>query len=212
MIRKYLLAGLFTLLPLVVTLWILRGIFTALVGIFREPLTFLAHLAHVPDPPTWALALFSALATVLLLLVVGALMGNFIGLQLLSWMDDLMMSLPVVKTVYGATRQLMGAIQSGQGGSFKEVVVVEWPHPGSYTLGFVASRDCSWAIPGGQGMLAVYIPTAPNPTSGYVIMIEASKVKPADLSADQALTWAISGGVVVPPRTGTGSFRMPERP
>src|SRR5512133_1098981 len=212
MIRKYLLAGLFTLLPLVVTLWILRGIFTALVGIFRDPLTFLAHLIHVPDPPTWALALFSALATVLLLLLVGALMGNFIGRQLLSWLDELMMSLPVVKTVYGATRQLMGAIQSGRGGSFKEVVAVEWPHPGSYTLGFVASRDCSWAIPGGQGMLAVYIPTAPNPTSGYVIMIEASKVRPADLSADQALTWAISGGVVVPPRTGTGSFRLPEKP
>jgi uncharacterized membrane protein len=212
MIRKYLLAGLFTLLPLVVSLWILRGIFTALVGIFREPLTFLAHLMHVPDPPTWALALLSALATALLLLLVGALMGNFIGRQLLSWMDDLMMSLPVVKTVYGATRQLMGAIQSGRGGSFKEVVVVEWPYPGSYTLGFVASRDCSWAIPGGQGMLAVYIPTAPNPTSGYVIMIEASKVSPVDVSADQALTWAISGGVVVPPRTGTGSFRMPERP
>jgi uncharacterized membrane protein len=212
MIRKYLLAGLFTLLPLVVTLWILKGIFTALVGIFREPLTFLAHLIHVPDPPTWSLALFSALATVLLLLVVGALMGNFIGRQLLAWMDELMMSLPVVKTVYGATRQLMGAIQSGQGGSFKEVVVVEWPHPGSFTLGFVASRDCSWAIPGGQGMIAVYVPTAPNPTSGYVVMIEASKVKPADLTADQALTWAISGGVVVPARTGTGSFRMPEKP
>lgn len=212
MIRKYLLAGLFTLLPLVVTLWILRGIFTALVGIFREPLTWAAHLMRVPDPPAWALTLLSALTTLVLLVVVGALMGNFIGRQLLAWLDELMMSLPVVKTVYGATRQLMGAIQSGQGGSFKEVVIVEWPHPGSYTLGFVASRDCSWAIPGGQGMIAVYVPTAPNPTSGYVIMIEASKVKPAELSADQALTWAISGGVVVPIRTGTGSFRMPERP
>lgn len=212
MIRKYLLAGLFTLLPLVVTLWILKGIFTALVGISREPLTWVAHLARMPDPPTWALAALSALATVLLLLGVGALMGNFIGRQLLGWMDELMMSLPVVKTVYGATRQLMGAIQSGQGGSFKEVVIVEWPHPGSHTLGFVASRDCSWAIPGGQSLIAVYIPTAPNPTSGYVVMIEASKVQPADLSADQALTWAISGGVVTPPRPGTGSFRMPGKP
>ena len=212
MIRKYLLAGLFTLLPMVVTLWILKAIFTALVGVFREPLTWAAHLARVPDPPTWALALFSALTTVVLLMVVGALMGNFIGRQLLAWLDELMMSLPVVKTVYGATRQLMGAIQSGQGGSFKEVVVVEWPHPGAFTLGFVASRDCSWAIPGGQSMIAVYIPTAPNPTSGYVIMIEAAKVRPSELSADQALTWAISGGVVAPIRTGTGTFRMPEHP
>lgn len=198
MIRKYLLAGLFTLLPLVVTLWILRGIFTALVGIFRGPLTWLSLQFQMPDPPTWGLALFSALTTVLLLLLVGSLVGNFIGRQVLAWLDEMMMHVPVVKTIYGATRQLMGAIQSGQGGSFKDVVLVEWPYPGSFTLGFVASRDCSWVFPGGQGMIAVYVPTSPNPTSGYVVMIEAGKVKPLELSADQALTWAISGGVVVP--------------
>jgi uncharacterized membrane protein len=198
MIRKYLLAGLFTLLPMVVTLWILRSIFTVLVDNFRGPLTWLSHQVHVPDPPTWGLALFSALATILLLLLVGALMGNFIGRQVLAWLDELMLHVPVVKTIYGATRQLMGAIQSGQGSSFKDVVLVEWPHPGSYTLGFVASRDCSWAIPEGQTMIAVYVPTSPNPTSGYVVMIESSRVRPMTLSADQALTWAVSGGVVVP--------------
>ena len=198
MIRKYLLAGLFTLLPLVVTLWILKAIFNALVGIFRGPLTWVAHKIHVPDPPTWGLALFSALATVLLLLLVGALVGNFIGRQVLAWLDELMLHVPVVKSIYGATRQLMGAIQSGQGGSFKDVVLVEWPHAGAFTLGFVASRDCSWAVPGGEGMVAVYVPTSPNPTSGYVIMLEASKVRLVDLTADQALTWAVSGGVVAP--------------
>ncbi len=198
MLRKYLLAGLFTLLPLVVTLWILKAIFTALVGIFRGPLTWVAHQIHVPDPPTWGLALFSALATILLLLLVGALVGNFIGRQILSWLDELMLHVPVVKSIYGATRQLMGAIQSGQGGSFKDVVLVEWPHPGAFTLGFVASRDCSWAVPGGEGMIAVYVPTSPNPTSGYVIMLDAAKVRTVDLNADQALTWAVSGGVVVP--------------
>jgi uncharacterized membrane protein len=210
MIRKYLLAGLFTLLPGVVTLWILKGIFMALVGIFREPLTWASHLIHVPDPPTWALGLFSALATGTMLLLVGALVGNFIGRQVLGWLDELMLHVPVVKSIYGATRQLMGAIQSGQGGSFKDVVLVEWPHPGAYTLGFVASRDCSWAIPEGQHLIAVYVPTSPNPTSGYVVMIDADKVKPLDLSADQALTWAISGGVVVPPRPGSGAFRSME--
>jgi uncharacterized membrane protein len=206
MIRKYLLAGIFTLLPLVVTLWILKAIFTTLVDIFRGPLTWLSHQIHVADPPTWGLALFSALTTLLLLLLVGALVGNFIGRQVLSWLDEMMMHVPVVKTIYGATRQLMGAIQSGQGGSFKEVVLVEWPHPGSYTLAFVSSRDCSWAVPGGQTMVAVYVPTSPNPTSGYVVMIEGSKVRPVDLDANQALTWAVSGGVVVPdgPRSRRG--------
>lgn len=198
MIRKYLLTGVFTLLPLVVTLWVLWGIVNALVGIFRGPLTWLSHQIHVPDPPTWGLALFSALATLLLLLLVGALMGNFVGRQVLAWLDELMLHVPVVKTIYGAIRQLMGAIQSGQGGSFKEVVLVEWPHPGSFTLGFVAHRDCTWALPDRPGMVAVYVPTSPNPTSGYVVLVDSSRIRPLDLSADQALTWAVSGGVVVP--------------
>jgi uncharacterized membrane protein len=133
MIRKYLLAGIFTLLPLVVTLWILEGIFTALVGIFRGPLTWAAHQLHVADPPTWGLGIFSALATLLLLLLVGALVGNFIGRQLLTWLDDLMMHVPVVKTIYGATRQLMGAIQAGgqlQGGGARRMALSRLVYPG----------------------------------------------------------------------------------
>ena len=202
MIRRYLLAGLFTLLPLVVTIWILRWIFDALIGIFKAPLVLVYLSLHLPEPGYWTLAFFSAIATVLLLMLVGALVGNFVGRQLLLWMDELMLHVPVVKGIYGATKQLINAIQSGQGenggGGFKEVVLVEWPHPGSYTLGFVAHRDCSWAVEGGERMIAVYIATAPNPTSGYVVMVDAAKVRPVRMSPDQALTWAVSGGVIIP--------------
>ena len=207
MIRRYLIAGLLTLLPLVVTTWILKAIFSTLVGIFEKPTTLVFHLMHLGDPPGWALLLISAAATFLLLMLAGALVGNFAGRQLLAWMDEVMLQVPVVKGIYGATKQLINAIQSGQGGSFKDVVLVEWPHPGSYTLGFIAHTDCSWAMEGGDGFLAVYIPTAPNPTSGYVVMVQASRVKPVHLSADQALTWAISGGVVVPTHV-----KMPDHP
>lgn len=203
MIRKYLLAGLFTLLPMVVTVWLLKGIFSALTNVFAVPLTWLGRALGLPDPPFWVLALCSAAATLLLLILVGMLVGNFIGRQLLYWLDELMLSVPVVKSVYGSIKQLMSAVQSGQGGSFKEVVLVEWPQAGSWTLGFVARHDCTWAMEDGQDMVAVYIPTAPNPTSGYVIMVGPDKVRPAPVSPDQALTWAVSGGVVSPPgRTG----------
>ena len=210
MIRRYLLAGLFTLLPLAVTLWILNWIFGALIGIFRGPLVLIYTALSLPEPGYWILALFSAVATVLLLMLVGALVGNFVGRQLLLWMDELMLHVPVVKGVYGATKQLINAIQSGHGanngGGFKEVVLVEWPHPGSYTLGFVAHRDCSWAMEGGERMIAVYIATAPNPTSGYVVMVDASKVRPVQLRPDQALTWAVSGGIIIP-----SSMKIPEK-
>lgn len=207
MFRKYLLAGFFTLLPSVVTFWILRAIFNSLVDIFRGPASWFSTMLHLPVPPFWGLALISAAATLCLLFLVGALVGNFVGRQVLQWLDELVMYIPVVKRIYGATKQLMSAIQSGQGGSFKEVVIVEWPRPGSYTLGFVAHRDCAWAsFEDGLERLAVYIPTSPNPTSGYVVMVEAVKVRPVDISPEKALTWAISGGVVTP-GTGTGPGR-----
>ncbi len=198
MIRKYLLAGLLTLLPLVVTLWLLKAIFSSLIDIFRGPFTWISQALALPLPPTWMLAIISAGTTLLLLLGVGVLMGNLLGRQLLAWLDEIMLLIPGVKGIYGATKQVIGAIQSGQGGSFKEVVLVEWPYPGSYTLGFLARRDCSWAVPGGESMVAVYIPTAPNPTSGYVVMLEESRVRPVPIAPEQAFTWAVSGGVVAP--------------
>lgn len=198
MIRKYLLAGFFSLLPLVVTIWLLKAIFAGLVDLSRGPLTWLSQRLGLPVPPYWELALLSAVVTLVLLFLVGLLVGNILGRQLLSWMDELMLHVPVVKGIYGATKQLMGAIQNGQGGSFKEVVLVEWPHPGSHTLAFVARRDCSWAVPGGEHLVAVYIPTAPNPTSGYVVMVPSDRIRPVDMSPEQALTWAVSGGVVTP--------------
>ena len=198
MIRKYLLVGCFTLLPLVVTVWIVRAIFSILVDIFREPLTWASLQMDFKPPAYWEIALVSAVSTVLIVLLVGVLMGNFLGKQLLAWLDELMDNIPVIKGIYGSTKRLMTAIQSGGGGSFKEVVLVEWPHPGSYTLGFVARRDCSWAMAEGEKMVAVYIPTAPNPTSGYVIMIDPGKLRTTNVKPEEAFTWAVSGGVVAP--------------
>lgn len=199
MFRKYLIVGCFTLLPLVVTVWVVKGIFSFLVDAFRDPLTWATlQMGLKKTPAYWEIALVSAVGTVLILFFVGLLMGNFLGKQLLAWLDEIMDNIPVIKGIYGATKRLMDAVQSGSGGSFKEVVLVEWPHPGSYTLGFVAHRDCSWAIEEGEPMIAVYIPTAPNPTSGYVIMIAQSRIRPINVRPEQAFTWAVSGGVVPP--------------
>jgi uncharacterized membrane protein len=201
LIRKYLLAGFFTLLPSVVTLWILKAIFDGLVMIFRSPAAWASRSFGLSMPPYWQLAIISAAGTLFLLFMVGALVGNFVGMQLLSWLDELAMHVPVVKGIYGATKQLMNAIQSGQGGSFKDVVLVEWPQPGSFTLGFVAHRDCAWTgLP--DALVAVYIPTSPNPTSGYVVLVEPARVRPVGVTPEEALTWAISGGVVAPSGKG----------
>jgi len=203
MIRRYLVAGLIALLPLAVTLWVLQMIFNALVAIFQGPFSWVALRMGIPRLPYWTVVLLAVLGILVILFLVGALVGNLLGRQLLQWMEELVLRIPVVKGVYGATKQLMTAIQQGKGGSFREVVLVEWPHPGAYTLGMVARQDCSWAIPGGESMVAVYVPTAPNPTSGYVIMVERSKLRSVDMSPEQVLTWAVSAGVVAPIGEGT---------
>nr|WP_320131207.1 DUF502 domain-containing protein [uncultured Holophaga sp.] len=198
MIRKYLVAGFFSLLPLAVTLWVLYLIFTTLVGVFQGPIAWVAVQFGLHTIPYWVLAGLSLLAMLGLLILTGMLVGNLLGRQLLQWLDNLMLNIPLVKGVYGATKQLMSAVQQGKGGSFREVVLVEWPMPGSYTLGLVARKDCLWVMPEGPERVAVYVPTAPNPTSGYVIMVERSRLRTVDMSPEQVVAWAVSAGVVIP--------------
>lgn len=197
-IRRYLVAGLISLLPLAVTLWVLRMIFSTLVDIFQGPVRWVELSLGLPLLPYWAVAILSLIGILVVLFVAGLLVGNLLGAHLLQWLDDVMMHLPFVKGIYKGTKQLLTAIQSGKGGSFREVVVVEWPMPGSYTLGLVARSDCRWAMEEGATMVAVYIPTAPNPTSGYVIMVDRSKLRTVDVSPEQVLAWAVSAGVVAP--------------
>ena len=202
MIRKRFLAGLFSLLPLGITVWLLKAIFQILIGFFRTPLQWAASLIGLGELAYWQEAFFSILAMLCLLLAVGALVQHFIGRRLLGWVDSLMLNIPGAKSIYGATKQLMGAIQSGKGGSFKEVVLFAWPSPTSRMIGFVSNRSCPWAEKEGSKLVTVFVPTSPLPTSGYVVMVDESNVWPLDITPEQALTWVVSGGAVTPTEIG----------
>lgn len=198
MIRKRLLAGLFSILPLGVTIWFLKIIFQVLIGIFNRPLLWIAKILDISEPSYWQQAIFSILAMGCLLFAIGTLIQNFIGRRLLGWLDMLMLHIPGVKGVYGATKQVMGAIQQGKGGTFKEVVLVPWPNSDSKTIAFIANRECGWAFENGEKRVAVYVPSAPNPTTGYVIMLDESVIQPLNITPEQALTWVVSGGAAAP--------------
>ncbi|MDR2561467.1 MAG: DUF502 domain-containing protein [Holophagales bacterium] len=198
LIRKRLIAGFMTILPLGVTIWFLKIIFQILISIFRAPLSWAAKAVNLPEPNLWQQALFSIVAMGVMLFAIGSLIQYFLGRRVLGWMDTLMMSVPGVKSIYGATKQVMNALQSGKGGSFKEVVLVPWPHPGSKAVGFVSHRGCPWAAPEDSRRVAVYVPSTPNPTSGFVIMLDESDIQPLSMSLDEALTWVVTGGAVQP--------------
>jgi uncharacterized membrane protein len=192
-------------LPLGITVWLLKIVFQILIGIFEKPLLWVAHRLGMDPPVYWQQAVFSLLALAILLFAVGALVQNYVGRRLLGWFDALMMNIPVVKGVYGAIKQVMGAIQNGKGGGFREVVTIRWPGSDYRLLGFVASRDCAWAIEGGESYMTVYIPTSPNPTTGVVLMVKESEATKVDMTPDQALTWVVSTGVAVPQPHGDGA-------
>jgi len=198
LIRKRLVAGFISILPLGITIWFLKIVFQILNGIFRTPLFWAARTIGLPEPNYWQQAAFSIVAMAVLLFAVGSLIQYFFGRRLLGWVDSLMMYVPGVKSVYGATKQVMNALQSGKGGSFKEVVLVPWPHAGSKAVGFVSFRGCGWASPEDSRRVAVYVPSTPNPTSGFVIMLDESDIQPLDMSFDEALTWVVTGGAVQP--------------
>ena len=199
LIRKRLIAGFVFILPLGITIWFLKIIFQILNGIFQGPLFWAAKAINMPEPNYWQLAAFSIVAMGILLFVIGSLIQHFLGRRLLGWVDTFMMNIPGIKSIYGATKQVMNALQSGKGGSFKEVVLVPWPHTGSKAVGFVSRRGCHWAPPDGSHLVAVYVPSTPNPTSGFVIMLDESDVQPLSMSLDEALTWVVTGGAVQPP-------------
>jgi uncharacterized membrane protein len=199
LIRKRLIAGFVSILPLGITIWFLKIVFQILIGIFKAPLFWAARAINMPEPNYWQQAVFSIVAMAILLFAIGSLIQHFLGRRLLAWVDTLMMTVPGVKSIYGATKQVMNALQNGKGGSFKEVVLVPWPHTGSKAVGFVSHRGCRWVASGGDShRVAVYVPSTPNPTSGFVIMLEESDIQPLNMSLDEALTWIVTGGAVQP--------------
>jgi uncharacterized membrane protein len=196
--RKRLLAGFVSILPFGITIWFLKLVFQILIGIFRGPLFWAAKSFGLPEPNYLQQAVFSAIAMAILLFAVGTLIQHLLGRWLLGWIDALMLNIPGVKSIYGATKQVMNALQSGGGGSFKEVVLVPWPHKGAKAVGFVSHRECAWATSADAHKVSVYVPSTPNPTSGFFVLYDESEVQSLNISLDEALTLIVTGGAVPP--------------
>ena len=208
-LRQLFVTGLVILLPLIITLWVL-GILFGLVRRVSTPLIFKAlELLRVPlldDPAfsTYGVPLIGIVLTLLLVLLVGVLATNFLGRRVVEAFDRIMMRLPLVKGIYGAARQLLEALNR-KTSSFRGVVAVEYPRPGVYTVGFVTREQTTLLAEGGRalsGYTLVFLPTTPNPTSGWLAVVPRQQVIPLDLSIEDAVKLIVSGGLVTPPGWG----------
>ncbi len=199
--RKWLFAGLLVLAPLGITVWVLEWVVSTLDQTLRilpaswQPDQWLG--LHIPG-----LGVIFALAVVL---AIGALTSNIIGNQLLSWWNALLHRIPVVRSIYSGVKQVSDTLFSDKGNAFRQAVLVQWPREGMWTIGFVTGApggDLVNHLPGEY--LSVYVPTTPNPTGGYFVMIKASDCIVLAMNVDEALTYVISMGVIVP-----GSAKKP---
>ncbi|RZU02281.1 DUF502 domain-containing protein [Rivibacter subsaxonicus] len=202
--KKYLIAGLLVWLPLAITIWVLLWVVGLLDGVFRA----LAGVAQamLPDAAVAVIAAlmrvpgFGVLVVALLLLLTGMFVTNFIGAWWLRQWDKLLAQIPIVKSIYSSVKQVSDTLFSSSGQAFREAVLVQYPREGAWTIAFVTGR------PGGevarhldpQTHISVYVPTTPNPTSGFFLMLPRADVRPLAMSVDEALKYIISMGVVAP--------------
>ncbi len=195
-LRKWLFAGLLVVLPVAITVWVVQWI----IGTLDQTLLILPvdwhpdrlFGVHIPG-----LGVLLALG---ILLLVGAITSNFIGRRLLALNDRILNRIPVVRSIYSGVKQVSDTLFSETGNAFRTAVLVQWPRPGVWTIGFVTGS------PGGDvanhltgEFLSVYVPTTPNPTGGYFVMLPKSDCIELRMSVDEALRYVISMGVVVPP-------------
>ena len=194
-LRRYLITGLLIWIPLIITLWVLKIIFDTLdASLLLLPESFQTQSwlgVHIPG--------LGAILTLAVIFLTGALASNFVGAQLVEFWHDVLHRIPVVNSIYSSVKQISDTLFSSSGQAFRKALLVQWPHPGMWTIAFLTGT------PGGDVVkhvppdcVSVYVPTTPNPTGGYFVIVRRSDVIELDLSVDQALKYIISMGVVPP--------------
>ncbi len=185
-LRAYFLAGLLVMVPLGLTVWILLWVFNGIDG-FLQPIVDRIVGHHIPGVGFGI--------TVLLILIAGIIVSNVLGRTLLRYGESVIMRLPLTRYLYNGIRQIMQAFAAPDKTGFMQVVLVEFPRKGTRTLGFVTNETSDES---GKKLLNIFIPTSPNPTSGFLQIIEEDQVIRTTLSVDDALKMVVSGGRVSP--------------
>jgi uncharacterized membrane protein len=202
--KKYLLAGLLVWLPLAITVWVLIWLVGALDGVLAGVLTAIGIM--VPTAQTGevieTLRPMHGLGVVLVvgvLLLTGAMVSNVAGRWWVRQWDRLLSNIPIVKSIYTSIKKVSDTLFSSNGNAFRKAVLVQFPLPGSWTIAFQTGSPAGEVAEHlGSDYMSVYVPTTPNPTSGYFLVVRRSEVRELDMSVDQALTYVISMGAVAP--------------
>ena len=194
-LRRYFITGLLIWIPLVITLWVLKVIFDTLdASLLLLPDSFQTEHwlgVHIPG--------MGAVLTVVVVFLTGIFATNFFGAQLVQLWHGVLHRIPVVNSIYSSVKQISDTLFSSSGQAFRKALLVQWPHQGMWTIAFLTGTpggDVVQYVP--EDCVSVYVPTTPNPTGGYFVIVRRDQVIELDMSIDQALKYIISMGVVPP--------------
>ena len=201
-VRRYFVAGLLVWIPLVITLWVLKLI----VDVMDQSLLLIpSHYRsealfgfHVPG--------MGLILTTVIVLFTGALAANFLGRRLLLLGHGILTRIPIVRSIYGGVKQISDTLFSPEGKAFRRAVLVRYPHQGTWTVALVTGTpENEVADILGRDQISVFVPTTPNITAGFFLVVPRSETVEIEMTVDEALKYIISMGVAEPPR------RRPER-
>ncbi|HYS74781.1 MAG TPA: DUF502 domain-containing protein [Burkholderiales bacterium] len=197
--KKYLITGLLIWIPLAITIWVLDLI----VSTMDQSLLLLPPQYQPQVLLGYQIPGLGALLTLVVVFATGVLASNILGQRLLWFWEYVLGRIPVVKTIYNSVKQVSDTLFAPGGQAFSRALLVQYPREGSWTIAFLTGR------PGGDvanhlrgEYLSVYVPTTPNPTSGFFLVMPRSEVIELDMSVDEALKYVISMGVVTPELPG----------
>ncbi|MFC2506725.1 MAG: DUF502 domain-containing protein [Kingella sp. (in: b-proteobacteria)] len=210
LLKKYMITGLLVWLPVAVTIWIISSI----VGATDQIINLL--------PQKWRLETYLGLKVpgqgfliaIVVLFITGVLAANVLGRKILEGWDSLLGRIPVVKSIYSSVKKVSESLLSDNSRSFKTPVLVPFPQPNIWTIAFVSGsvpQSVSNVLPEPTDYVSVYVPTTPNPTGGYYIMVRQSDIRELDMTVDEALKYVISLGMVMPDELPLKHKMLPEK-
>ena len=196
-LRRYFVAGLLVWIPLVITLWVLKLIVDVMdQSLLLIPSQYRSEALfgfHVPG--------MGLILTTAIVLLTGALAANFFGRRLLSFGHEILTRIPIVRSIYGGVKQISDTLFSPEGKAFRRAVLVRYPHQGAWTVALVTGTpENEVADILGREQISVFVPTTPNITAGFFLIVPRAETLELDMSVDAALKYIISMGVAEPPR------------
>jgi uncharacterized membrane protein len=196
-LKKYFITGLLIWVPLAITVWVLA----AIVNTMDQTLLLLPNQVRPERLIGFYIPGIGVILTLLVVLVTGLVTANLVGQRLLRFWEAILARIPVVKSIYYSVKQVSDTLFSSSGEAFRKALLVQYPRQGSWTIAFLTGQPAAAVadhLPG--ECVSVYVPTTPNPTSGFFLMMPKTDVIELEMSVDEALKYIISMGVVAPPR------------